>query len=156
KALASGRCDGTGGLSPRTVHHCHRILKQALAQAVRWQLLPWNPADAVDPPKVERSTMQTYDMPQTAELIAAFRGTRMLAPILLAVLCGLRRGELAALRWRNVDLTAAQMAIVESAEETSAGVRYKEPKSGRARTVALSLIMLEELRAHRLRQAEEL
>jgi integrase len=48
------------------------------------------------------------------------------------------------------------MAIVESAEETAAGVRYKEPKSGRARTVALSGIMVEELRAHRARQAEEL
>ena len=70
--------------------------------------------------------------------------------------CGLRRGELAALRWRNVDLVGAQIAVVESAEETKAGVRYKEPKSGRARTVALSGIMLDELRAHRVRQAEEL
>ena len=100
--------------------------------------------------------MQTFDMAQTAELIEAFRGTRMLAPALLAVLCGLRRGELAALRWRNVDLTAGQMAIVESAEETAAGVRYKEPKSGRARTVALSGIVVVELGAHRARQAEEL
>src|SRR5215203_5830532 len=38
-ALTSGRRDGTGGLSPRTVGHCHRVLKQALSQAVRWQLL---------------------------------------------------------------------------------------------------------------------
>ncbi len=68
----------------------------------------------------------------------------MLAPTLLAVLCGLRRGELAALRWRNVDLTTGQIAVVESAEETKSGVRYKEPKSGRARTVALSATMVEE------------
>jgi integrase len=155
-ALASGRRDGTGGLSPRTVHHMHRVLKQALGQAVKWEMLNRNPCDAVDPPKVERATMQTFDMAQTAELIEAFRGTRMLAPALLAVLCGLRRGEIAALRWRNVDLTAGQMAIVESAEETAAGVRYKEPKSGRSRTVALSGIMIDELRAHRVRQAEEL
>jgi integrase len=155
-ALASGRRDGKGGLSPRTVHHMHRVLKQALGQAVKWEMLNRNPCDAVDPPKVERATMQTFDMAQTAELIEAFRGTRMLAPALLAVLCGLRRGELAALRWRNVDLAGGQMAIVESAEETAAGVRYKEPKSGRARTVALSGIMIEELRAHRARQAEEL
>src|SRR5207237_2267796 len=68
-ALVSGRRDGTGGLSPRTVHHCHRVLKQALAQAVRWQLILRNPADAVDPPKVERLTMTTYDLKQTGELI---------------------------------------------------------------------------------------
>src|SRR4030095_16348086 len=96
-----------------------------------------NPAEAVDPPKVERSTMQTYDINQTAELIEAMRDTRMLIPVLLAVLCGLRRGELAALRWRNVDLVNGQMAIVESAEETATGVRYKEPKRGRARNAAI-------------------
>ncbi|MGO3931783.1 site-specific integrase [Rhodopseudomonas pseudopalustris] len=155
-ALASGRRDGKGGLSPRTVHHMHRVLKQALGQAVKWELLNRNPCDAVDPPKVERVSMHTFDLPQTAELIDALRNTRMLVPALLAVLCGLRRGEIAALRWRNVDVTAGQIAVVESAEETKDGVRYKEPKSGRARTVALSSTMIDELKAHRARQAQEL
>src|SRR5262249_47823700 len=54
EALADGRRDGKpGGLSPRTVGHMHRVLKQALSQAVRWELLARNPADAVTPPKVE-------------------------------------------------------------------------------------------------------
>jgi Phage integrase, N-terminal SAM-like domain len=44
KALKSGRRDGAGGLSPRTVHHMHRILKQALATSVRWRILPYNPS----------------------------------------------------------------------------------------------------------------
>jgi hypothetical protein len=61
KALVNGRRDGTGGLSPRTVTHMHRVLKQSLGQAVKWELLNRNPADAVDPPRVERSPMQTYD-----------------------------------------------------------------------------------------------
>jgi integrase len=74
----------------------------------------------------------------------------------LAVLCGLRRGEVAALRWRNVDLAAGSMAVVESAEQTDAGIRYKEPKSGRARNVALSATVIEELKAWRVRQAQEL
>ena len=46
KALASGRRDGKGGLSPRTVHHMHRILKQALKKALQWRELTHNPADA--------------------------------------------------------------------------------------------------------------
>src|SRR5262249_51728525 len=50
-ALRSGRCDGKGGLSARTVLHHHRVLREALHQAVRWQLLARNPADAVDPPR---------------------------------------------------------------------------------------------------------
>jgi integrase len=150
------RRDRKGGLSPRTVHHMHRVLKEALRQAVRWQILVRNPADAVDPPRVPVRTMQTYDLEQTVELIEAMRGTRMLVPTLLAVLCGLRRGEIAALRWRNVDLTAGQIAVVESAEQTKAGIRYKAPKNDRSRTVALSATMIEELRRHRLAQVQEL
>jgi integrase len=93
----SGRRDGKGGLSARTVGHIHRVLKQALAQAVRWEMLIRNPANAVDPPKVERSAMRTYDITQTAALIEALRGSRMLIPVLFAALFGLRRGEITAL-----------------------------------------------------------
>ena len=51
KALTSGRRDGQGGLSARTVHHMHRVLRQALQQAVEWQMLTRNPADLVKPPE---------------------------------------------------------------------------------------------------------
>jgi integrase len=61
-----------------------------------------------------------------------------LRPALLAVLCGLRRSEIAALRWRNVDLTTGQLSIDASAEQMNGSVRIKETKSGRARTVAMS------------------
>lgn len=154
-ALQSGRRKGSGGLSPRTVHHMHRVLKKALNQAVAWNILARNPAALVTPPKVQPRRLDTYDMAQTAALLAAIRGTRMFIPALLAVLCGLRRGEIAALRWRRVALDAGKMEIVESAEQTKAGVRYKEPKGGRARNVALSATVVEELKAWRLRQAEE-
>jgi integrase len=155
KALASGRRDGKGGLSPRTVHHMHRILKQALKQACAWRALTHNPADLVKPPKVEHKAMRTYDMAQTVELIENLRPTRIFIPAVLGVLCGLRRGEIAALRWGNVDLEAATMRIVESAEQTKSGVRYKETKSGRARNVTLSETVVEKLRKWRTKQAEE-
>jgi integrase len=156
KALTGGRRDGKGGLSARSVHHCHTILKQALGQAVRWRILPYNPTEAVEPPRVERGTMTTYDLAQTGSLLNATRGTRMFVPTMLAVLCGLRRGEICGLVWKHVDLAAGQLAVTCSAEQTKAGVRYKEPKSGRARTVALSATVVEELRRHRLEQAEGL
>ena len=155
KALAGGRRDGAGGLSPATVVYMHRLIKQALGHAVRWQLLARNPAAAVDPPKVERAAMTTYDMAQTAELLGSIAGSRIAIPVMLGVLCGLRRGEIAALRWKHVDLRKSQLSIVQSAEQTKAGVRYKEPKSGKARTVALSATVAEELKRHQLRQAEE-
>jgi integrase len=134
----------------------HWILKSALSKAVHWRMLFRNPADAVDPPKVERVTLKTYDLSQTVELLDAMRGTKMFAPTMLAVLCGLRRGEICALRWRHVNLDDGQLSVAESAEQTETGVRYKEPKSGRGRTVALSTTVIEELRQHRIRQAQEL
>jgi integrase len=155
KALQSGRRDGRGGLSPRTVHHMHRVLKQALKQAVRWGAVAINPADAVDPPKVERKAMNTYDMAQTAALIDSLRETRMFIPVILGLLCGLRRGEIAALRWRSVNLETGSLAVVESAEQTEDGVRYKETKSGRSRNVKISTTVIEELRAWKARQAQE-
>jgi integrase len=156
KALKTGRRDGTGGLSPRTVHHLHRILKQALSTAVRWNLIVSNPAEKVDPPKVERSKMRALDAGETAVLIAHFRGTRMFIPVLLAVLCGLRRGEIVALRWCSVDLARRQLSVAQSTEQTKSGTRLKETKSGRARTVALPSLVVDELRKHRARQGEEL
>jgi len=156
QALASGRRKGVGGLSARTVRHIHVILKGALQQAVKWDLLARNPAAAVDPPKPSNRLMQVYDLAQTADLIEAVRGHRVFVPVLMAVLCGMRRGEIAALRWGSVHLDAAQLAIVQSAEQTKAGVRYKEPKSGRARTIALSVTIVNELRSHRVAQAQEL
>ncbi|NLS07639.1 site-specific integrase [Rhizobium sp. P32RR-XVIII] len=157
KALTEGHRRASGGLSPRTVHHMRRVLIKALSQAVTWDRLVKNPAAATTPPKVERTKMLAYDADQTAELIEAFRTSRMFIPMMLAVMCGLRRGEILALRWRNVELghNRRLLSIRESAEQTKDGVRYKEPKAGKSRTVALSSMMLTELKAHRARQAEE-
>jgi integrase len=154
-ALSGGRRKGGGGLSARTVTHMHRVLRQALQQAVLWQLLGRNPADAVKPPKVERRQMTVLDADATAELIEAARSSSIFVPILLGVLCGLRRGEIAALRWRSVDLKVGQLAVVASTEQTKVGCREKETKSGRCRTVALPALLIEELNRHRVQQVQD-
>jgi integrase len=157
QALASGRKDDKdGGLAPRTVGHMHRVLKQALGQGLRWEILNRNPAEAVVPPKVEWKPVQTYDLTQTADLIDFVKNTILYIPTLLAVLCGLRRGEICALRWRNIDWNANQLSVVESLEQTRSGLRFKSPKSGKGRTVALTETMVGELRSCRARRAEEL
>jgi integrase len=160
KAIESGRRDGKGGLSPRTVHHMHRVLYSALSQAERWKLITRNPARLLekrDRPKIERKPVTTIDAPTTAAAFDAARHRRLFIPLVLATLCGLRRGEITALRWRSVDLDRGQLAVVASTEQTDAGaIREKEAKSGKARTVALPALAVEELRRCRLAQAEEL
>lgn len=154
--LSSGRRKGTGGLSPRSVCHCHRILSQALGQAVRWRLLSRNPCDDVDPPRVEQGRLKVWDVPTMASALEQARPLRIFIPMLLAGMLGLRRGEIAALRWRHVDLDKGQAAIRESFEQTRQGMRLKPPKSGRGRKVALPGKVVAELSAWRARQAEEL
>ena len=156
RALESGRRDGQGGLSPRTVLHMHRVLKQALAVAVKWGIISKNPADAVDPPKVERQKMRALDNAETAVLLEHFRPTRTFVSVLLAVMCGMRRGEVVALKWRDVNLSRAQVSVSQSMEQTKAGVRAKETKSGKGRTIALPSLVVDELVRHRLCQAQEM
>jgi integrase len=155
-ALESGRRSRAGGLSPRSVVMMHRTLHQALKQAVRWSLMTTNPAAAVKPPRVERKQMKVLDTNDTAALIEAARPSVIFIPVLLNVMVGLRRGEVAALRWRAVDLERGQLAVVASIEQTKLGTREKPPKSGRARTVALPALAVEELRRHRLQQAQDM
>jgi integrase len=114
KALAIGRRNGKGGLAPATVRYMHRILRQALQQAVQWRMLALNPADAAEPPKVERKEMSALDPAETAALIDAARSERLYIAFLLAVMCGLRRGEVAALRWRSIDWEKSAISVKSS------------------------------------------
>ena len=133
----------------------HRILRGALQQAVRWRLIAVNPAEAVKPPKVERTEMKALDADGVIDLLEAARGTTLFPLTLLCVMTGVRRSEACALRWRNVDLDRGQLSIVASTEQLDAGgVREKETKSGKQRSIALSPNVVDELRRHRARQAE--
>jgi integrase len=154
-----GRRDGKdGGLSPLTRRHIHRILNSALARAVEQQVLARNPAEAFKKrlPKVERREMTTLSADQSARLLAAIKHTRVYWPVLLALSTGMRRGEVFALRWKNVDLERGSLRVMESLEQTKAGIRFKAPKTDRTRAITLPAFAVDELRRLKRQQAEEL
>ncbi len=154
-ALESGRLDGKGGLSAQTVLHHHRVLHGALQQAVKWQLLVRNPADAVEPPRPEQKEMRALDEDRSIWLLDAAHGTRLYVPILIAITTGMRRGEILALRWRDVDITNQCLRVQRSLEQTNAGVRFKEPKKKKSRRpIAMPLFLAEALETHRKQQIE--
>jgi integrase len=160
KWATQGRRDGKpGGLSPRTRRHVHRILKAALGRAVEQQVLARNPADAFRKrlPKVERREMVTLTAEQAARLLNVIKHTRIYRPVLIALATGMRRGEVLALRWRNIDLERATVRVVESLEQTKGGtLRFKAPKTEKARAITLPAFAVEELRRLKREQAEEL
>lgn len=143
------------GLNARTILHVHRLLFACLKGAVRMQLLTINPATAVEAPHVERTEATAIDLDRSEALLRAAEGTTVHIPVLLGLDCGLRRGEALALRWANVDLDGARLSVVESLQETKAGLVFKGPKSrsGR-RVIGLPASTVEALRRHKARQAE--
>jgi integrase len=147
-------------LSPRTVHHIHRALSSSLNQAERWKLIARNPAALLekrDRPRIESKPVTTIDTATTATVFDAAREKRVFIPIILGTLCGLRRGEITALRWRSIDLDRGQLAVIASTEQCDTGpVREKDAKSGKSRTVALPAMAVVELRRWKAQQAEEL
>jgi integrase len=76
--------------------------------------------------------------------------------VLLALSTGMRRGEILAVRWKNVDLERGTLRVMESLEQTKAGLRFKAPKSGRHRAITLPAYAIEELRRLKRQQAEGL
>jgi integrase len=155
-ALKSGRLDGRGGLSPQTVVHFDRVLHLALKRARALRLIAVNPVEDVERPKVEEREMQTLADEEAARLLAAAATTRIYVPIVLALATGLRRGELLALRWQDIDLTAGIIQVVRSLEQTNDGLRFKTTKTKRGkRPVVVPPSVLEVLRDHKTRQAKE-
>ncbi len=150
------RHDGRkGGLSAQTVVHVHRILHHALQTALRQGALTRNVADAASPPKPVHREMPVLDHDQVSKLLNTAKATRIELPVTLGLACGLRRSELLGLRWRDVSFERATLTVAQALEHTAEfGLRFKSPKSGKARLVALPAIGIEALHRHRARQNE--
>lgn len=144
-----------GGLSEQTILHIHKVLRAALAQALKWRLLAFNPADDVNAPRPARVEMQTLTTAQMRGLLEAAEGTPLFAATLLWLTTGLRRGELLGLMWRDLDRATGRLSIVRSLEETKSGLRLKAPKTARStRTLTLPQVALDCLGRHDLAQKE--
>jgi integrase len=155
--VSDGRRDGKpGGLSSITRRHLHRVLHTALARAVAEKVVARHPDADRRLPKVERRELAVLSAEQSATLLEGIRRYRVYRPVLLALATGARRGEILALRWRHVDLDRGVISIVGAIEHTRAGIRFKAPKSGRARAVTIPGFALAELHRWRREQAEEL
>ncbi len=114
QALKSGRKDGNGGLSARTVRYHHMVLYEALKHAVKHGLLIRNVAEAVDPPTPERWEIAILDSDRVRMLLERIRDTFYYACIFTAVYTGLRRSELLGLRWCDIDLDLATLSVAQT------------------------------------------
>jgi integrase len=147
---------GAAGLSNRSIHHTHRVLHRAFAQAIRWGLLTRNPCDGATPPTPRRHEMKVLTQDQVAHLLDATTTHPASALYVLAVTTGMRQGELLGLRWSDVDLDGARLTIRRSLQrQREAGLVFIEPKTSRSRRpIVLSQRAVTALRDHRKRQVQ--
>jgi integrase len=155
--LLRGRWDTKGGLSPRSVRHHHMTLHIALQTAVKWGLLQRNPADVVSPPKAKKPEIQTWDEYEIRRFLDATKDSVYYPIFYLALFTGLRRSELLALRWQDMDSLYCQLYISRSMHHLKTGqIVFRQPKSTKGnRTVALSPSTLKILREYRQRREAE-
>lgn len=140
-------------LSPTTVRTVHRVLSKALGDAVRDELLAHNPVSRAVPPKRRRYEARVWTAEQAVAFLTAARTDRLYAAWLVALSCGLRRGELAGLRWRDLDLERGTLAVTtQRTTDTDYRIITKAPKGTGRRTVDLGAGTVTALRAHRQAQ----
>ena len=152
--LSGGRCDGKGGLSARTVRHHHVTLHTALESAVKWGLLVRNPADAVTPPRYQSREMHTLDEHGIHKLLEASKSTNYYALYYMALFTGMRRSELLALRWSDIDLAMCELSVTRTLHHLRDGsFIYRQPKTAKSRRmIALSPSTALVLKEHKEKQ----
>ena len=122
-------------LSKKTILEHHRLISAMLHKAVYWQLIPYNPADRVQPPRAPKAQRKFYDDEQCKVLLKglnelAENETKYKVAIILTVFTGVRLGELMGLDWENVDFKNKEIVVNKSSQYlASTGVYTKTPKT---------------------------
>jgi integrase len=145
------------GLKPSSVRYNHAVLRRGLEQAVRFSLIPFNPAARVDPPKVRQEEITPLDPEQARVFLEAAKDDKFDALYVLSLTVGLRMGEALGLRWSDIDLNAKTLRVNRQLQRIrdGGGLVFSEPKNASRRTVDLPRRAVEALRSHRKRQIEE-
>ena len=122
------------GLSAGTVIHRHRLLRQALAQAVKWDILPRNIMERVTPPRAVKPQFRSLEPFEVRRLLEAAGPTNFHLPIHLALYTGLRRSEILGLRWSDIDLGARTLVVNRTMVVlTGNPAHIDQPKSRKSR-----------------------
>ena len=156
--LKSGRRDCKGGLAPGSVAKIHACIHLLLAHAVREHKTDKNIAsdERVQVPGKNRPVVNTWSIDEVRIFLTHVKDDRLYAAYALALSTGLRRGELLALAWRDIDLMNQSLNVRQQLLAVNFKIRLSDPKtSAGRRTIALDTNTIAVLQAHRLRQLKE-
>jgi integrase len=142
------------GLSVTTVRHAHGLLAQCLEDAVKHSLVLRNVARLQRPPRAPRKPVEIIPSDEIAPMLAKLEGHPLKAAVITALYTGIRRSEMLALTWADVDFDARTLRIERALEETRTGIVVVPTKGRRPRTISLPTLSVDTLRDHRRKQLE--
>jgi integrase len=145
-----------GRMAPASAIKIHSVLRVALGDAERLDLIPRNVAKAAKPPGLGRTERRALSPDEAKALLTAIAGDRLEPLFIVALTTGLRRAELLGLRWSDVDLEGRALFVRQTLLRTDRGLAFAPPKTHRsARPVPVSAITVRAFRQQRTRQAKE-
>jgi integrase len=138
ETLNSGRCGG-GRLSAQTIRHHHTAMHKALQTAVEWGLIARNVADAARLPRTTQTEMRIWDEEEITRFLEAARETPYYALFYTALFTGMRRSELLALRWHDIDFILSRIYVNRSIHQIKDNSYvFRSPKTAKGRrTIAM-------------------
>jgi integrase len=145
-----------GPYAPSTIRRVHGIIRRALTQGVRWGWITHNPAIDASPPRVP---LRELKPPTPDDVVRLFRLAQESDPdlavfVMLAASSGARRGELIALRWKDIDLERGTLAIERGVVLVNGDLIEQGTKTHQSRRIPLDRATLESLNFHRSRMEE--
>jgi integrase len=142
------------GLSSKVVHDIHGVLHLALDNAVRWGMASRNVCDLVTSPRIVSREVVPLSVEQARMLMKHVQDHRLEVLIAMAVVTGMRRGELLALRWSDIDFARSRLLVLHSVDFL-AGYGYVEGKPKTAagrRVISLPTFLVDLLKQHQVQQ----
>ncbi len=147
---------GGKGLSSKTVSSIHGVLHLALKNAVRWNYVSRNVCDLVTPPRIVSREVTPLTLEQAHTLLEGVREHRLEVLLTMAVVTGMRRGELLALRWSNIEFDRQTLLVLHTVDYIPHyGYVETEPKTKAGkRLISLPSFLIDMLKEHRIQQLE--
>lgn len=143
-------------LAPKTVQSIHGLLHKALGDALKWELVGKNVCDMVSPPRVPKKQQKVLTKQQAHVLLDHVKQHRLETLLVVAVTTGLRRGELLALRWQDVNWENRSISVLRTVDYIPhyGYVETESKTEAGNRQVMLPVLAVKSLEAHRIQQEE--
>jgi integrase len=149
-------------LSPNTIRSIHGVIHKALNDAVKWRKLVYNPVHGIDLPKASKAkNVYMLTEEEVERFLQCIESVRLYPLFRIALLLGMRLGELCGLKWSDINLEKGVLQIQRTVSylcdpDVGHYAFYEGPPKTKAgeRTIHLSRDVVKMLCDHRQRQEE--